>query len=61
MVTLNHTKEGVADEFLADCREVVQNIVANPSSKATGAVGENNFVNQLVQTIIRFGTKIRIR
>uniref|UniRef100_A0A914E360 sphinganine-1-phosphate aldolase n=1 Tax=Acrobeloides nanus TaxID=290746 RepID=A0A914E360_9BILA len=37
MVTLNHTKEGVVEEFLSDCREVVKNIVDNPSKKAEGA------------------------
>jgi sphinganine-1-phosphate aldolase len=47
MVTLNHTKPGVVDSLLEDCREVVQLIRETPNEKPEGAAALYGMVQKI--------------
>ncbi|KAE9551676.1 hypothetical protein FO519_005116 [Halicephalobus sp. NKZ332] len=47
MVTLNHTKPGVADELIEDMQEVVSLIVKTPNQKAEGAAALYGMVQKI--------------
>ena len=47
MVTLNHTKPGVIESLLEDCRDVVRIIVDTPNEKPEGAAALYGMVQKI--------------